>query len=199
MSTKGIVAATTAALALALPASAHHSIGMIEIGSPVWIKGTVASFRAMHPHVTITLDVTGPGGRSQRWTVEGPNLMRLARMQADENFLKAGDAIEVCGFPLKSSVLTYRWPEGGDGARSHFVHGHLLVMPDGHRRLFGPYGKLDNCVRTGDIARTWLDFLAADPLGKQAWCSGLTYARVPSVAPAALVDDVNRGLTEPCR
>lgn len=181
--------ATAFAFGLAPPVHAHHSIGMIETSRPIWVRGQVVDFRVAHPHVTFTMDGIGPDGRTQRWIIEGPNLMRLARMHADANFLRPGDPVQVCGFALKPSVMS---------TQKNLVHGHLLVMPDGHRRLFGPYGKLDNCVLPGDAARTWIDFLSADPLGLEAWCSGLRYSSVPSVARAELVGEITRGLNPPC-
>ncbi len=190
MKTKGFATiVASAAVAVALPAFAHHSISMIEISTPIWVRGTVAEFRAINPHVLFTMEGIGPDGQTQRWTIEGPNLARLARMHADETFLKPGDAVEVCGFALKKSVLS---------TQKNFVHGHMLVMPDGHRRLFGPYGKLDNCFLPGDATAPWVAFLSTDPLGLQAWCGGLTYTRVPTVAPPEWVAGINRELKEPC-
>ena len=190
MPTKGLASlAVACAFLFALPVLAHHSIGMIEISTPVWVRGQVLDFRVAHPHVTFTMEGVGPDGQTQRWTIEGPNLMRLARMHADERFLKPGDAVQVCGFPLKPSVMS---------KQKNFLHGHLLVMPGGQRWLFGPYGKLDNCILPGDAVRTWTDFLSADPLGLEAWCSGLEHTSVRSLAPVGLVSDINRGLGEPC-
>jgi hypothetical protein len=70
-------------------------------------------------------------------------------------------------------------------------------MPDGRMRLFGPYGKLDNCVRPHDTAQSWVDFLNADPLARQAWCVR-NFVTVPSTAPKALVDEINGLMANPC-
>lgn len=72
-------------------------------------------------------------------------------------------------------------------------------MPDGQMRAWGPYGKLDNCVRAHDKARAWLEFLNRDALARDLWCSGLRLTPTSSVAPKAFVEDVNRGLVAPCR
>ena len=86
---------------------------------------------------------------------------------------EAGDVIEVCGFALKEE---YSRPSADtDDARPRFVHGHVLVMPDGHMQSWGPYGKLDNCIRPDDQAQSWLDFLSADPLARGLWCGIQTY------------------------
>jgi hypothetical protein len=63
---------------------------------------------------------------------------------------------------------------------------------------WGPYGKLDNCVRPNDTAQTWVDFLNTVPIAGELWCRGMIYASVPSVAPKALVEEVNRRMKYPC-
>ncbi len=45
-------------------------------------------------------------------------------------------------------------------------------------RHFGPYGKLDNCIRSGDGAAKWVQFLKEDP--------------------PALVEEVERQMGNPC-
>src|ERR1044071_9384180 len=124
--------AAIAALACTAPLLAHHSISMIETTTPIWVKGTVVSYEAINPHVLIVLDKKKEDGQLERWTVEGPILARLARMNLPDGFLKAGDAIEICGFPFKQEVLAK-----GPTPRvlpALFMHGHLIVMPDGRLR-----------------------------------------------------------------
>jgi hypothetical protein len=166
---------------------AHHSISMVEIATPVWVKGTVVEFRAQHPHVMVKLDVTGKDGGLQKWDIEGPNLMRLERMRVDKDFLKAGEVIEVCGFHLKPPH-----------ARPDFIHGHVLVMSDGQMRLFGPYGKLTNCIRPGDTAERWVKFLKEDPLALPAWCNARVYTKVATVSAPAMIEAIDRKMGNPC-
>ena len=151
------------------------------------MKGTVADYRVLHPHVMVTLEVQGADGKPAKWDIEGPNLMRLERMHVPADFLKAGDVIEVCGFRLKQP-----W------RKEHFVHGPVLVMPDGRMRLWGPYGKLENCIRPGDTAEKWVGFLKEDAMALPSWCSGRRLTLVPSVAEAALVEEIDRRAGKPC-
>ncbi len=167
---------------------AHHSISVVETGAPEWVKGTVAEYHMSDPHVMLKLDVKGSDGKLTTWDIEGPNMSRLRRMGAGRDFLKAGDVIEVCGFHLKQP-----WYKGD------FVHGEVLVVPVGHMRHFGPYGKLTNCIRPGDSAQKWAEFLQADKLALPAWCDAHKYVRVPSVAPAGFVENVDRLMGNPCR
>jgi len=167
---------------------AHHSISMVDIGAPVWVKGTVSEFRFQHPHVMFTLEFTGANGQVEKMQVEGPNLARMGRMGAGADFLKAGDVIDACGFHLKAP---YTKPD--------FIHAQVLVFADGHMRLYGPYGKLENCIRPGDSAEKWVKFLKDDPLAMPAWCASHQYTQVPTVAPPGFVDAVERLMGNPCR
>jgi hypothetical protein len=183
--------AATAALACAGQLRAHHSISWIEITTPVWVKGAVVQYEPISPHAMIQLDVRAADGQVQRWTVQGPNLGRLERYHLASDFLKPGDVIEACGFVPK--------PQGESWPPARFIHSQLLLMPDGQMQLWGPYGKLDNCVRANDSAQIWLQFLS-NPMAHDLWCSG--YAAAFPLSPLAskpLVDDINGELSPPCR
>jgi hypothetical protein len=185
-----------AALASLGSVQAHHSISMFDLRESIWLKGTVVKYEPVNPHVRLTLEQRRQDGQVQQWLVEGPNLLRLQRMAVGKDFLKAGDAIEVCGFPFKEALarassanpLVPLLPA---------MHAHMLVMPDGHMRLFGPYGKLDNCIRPHDTTQSWVEFLNTDPLARQAWCVR-NFVAAPSTAPKAFVEEINRLMAKPC-
>ena len=191
---------TTASVALVCWGAlwAHHSVRMIDVSTAVWIKGTVVSYKPISPHTMFELEETKADGQVQQWTIEGPFPGRLSRilslngMQADEDFLSVGDVVEVCGFfPKRSGSPNNRLPLS-------YVHGHVLVMPDGRLQSWGPYGKLDNCVRPADRAESWLAFLRADSLALEFWCNVPAFTGVASTAPQGFVDEVNRQLPEGC-
>lgn len=127
-------AAAIAALACAGSAPAHHSISMIDVSVPVWVKGTVVRYEPINPHAMFELEETTDDGQRRRWTIEGPfpgrldRILSLNRMGADEPFLNAGDVIEVCGF----------YPKGESAPSRRYIHGHVLVMPDGRMQSWGP-------------------------------------------------------------
>ena len=184
-------AAATAALACAGELRAHHSISAIDITTPVWVKGTVVEYEPISPHAMIELDVRAADGATQRWSVQGPNPGRLERYHLARDFLKAGDVIEACGFVPKSNPEK-TWPP------ARFIHSQLLLMPDGQMQLWGPYGKLENCVRPSDSAQRWLQFLS-NPMPHDLWCS--SYAATVPLSPLAskpLVEEINGSLA-PCR
>jgi hypothetical protein len=190
-------AAAMAVLACAAAVQAHHSMSMFDLQKSIWLQGTVVSYEPINPHARLMLEQRRLDGQVQRWLVEGPNLNRLQRMGVDKDFLKAGDVIEVCGFPFRQEI-TRSWPADPGAPPRPVMHAHMLVMPNGHMRLFGPYGKLDNCIRSQDTTQSWVEFLNADPLGRQAWCAGQTYTSVPSTAPKGFVDEVNRLMANYC-
>jgi len=183
------------ALACVASARAHHSVGMFDLATPIWIKGSVVRYDPVNPHALFALDVRKDDGQVQQWTVEGPSLNGLRRRGVPVDFLKVGDVIEVCGFPFKEDVLD----RVADARRvsQPFMHGHVLVMPDGGMRNWGSYGRLDNCVRPGDETQAWLNFLNNDPGARERWCTSRRFPIAP-FAPPALVGEINRLMASPC-
>jgi hypothetical protein len=195
MSKKVIWAAALAALVFAGALRAHHSSSMFDNTKPIWVKGTVVRVEAMNPHSFFALEGMDDG--DVRWTVEGPSLPRLERLGLDVDFLQVGDVIEVCGFPPKEESA--RLYTGGSGPWAHPVmHGHLLVMPNKRMQLWGSYGKLVNCVRSGDPAGPWIDFLNTDSMGRDTWCMSQGSLTSETLPPKALLDEINAALTNPC-
>lgn len=185
-----------AALACGGPIGAHHSISTVDITVPVWVKGTVARYEIANPHTMIELDEKTADGRVVRWTIDGPLPSRARRMGVDQSLLKRGDVIEICGFHYKSQ----RRALAETGAPlPPAMHGHFLVMPDGRKQAWGPYGKLNNCVRPGDDAQRWVDFLNADAIAREIWCwpQRTSVPTVPAAKP--LAGEIDRRLAMPCR
>jgi len=120
--------------------SAHHSSSLFDVSRSVWVKGTVIRFEAINPHSMIWMEERTEDGQIRQWTVEGPRLGRLAQLSVAGDFLKVGDVIEVCGFFYKEGLA----------ARDPFpdtrVHGRVLMRADGEKWLWGPYGRLENCI-----------------------------------------------------
>ena len=196
-----IFAATLAALAGFGAAQAHHSSSMFEISAPIWIKGRVVVFEAVNPHPTMLLELRGDDGELRQWTVEGPNLRRLGRMREQP---EVGDVIEVCGFALKAEFRTRSAATDPYGKSPGFVHGHMLLMPDGHWELFGAYGSLSGCMQSADYGiDTWVDFLDhADPSVRELWCgqrrTAVERGLGNAIYPRELAEQVNARMASPC-
>lgn len=182
-----ILTVALAALACAGSLQAHHSLAMFDVSKAIWVSGTVVSYQPVNPHAMIVLERKGENGQVQRLTVEGPTLMRLDSWSLAKDFLKAGDVIEVCGFPFRESRPALP-----------ALHAHMLVMPDGKMRAWGPYGKLENCIRPNDRAQAWVEFLNTQPPAHLAWCRGRSLVSVASTPSKELVDEINRSMADPC-
>jgi Family of unknown function (DUF6152) len=183
---------------------AHHSISVMDISQAVWVKGKVLRYRPGAPHALVELAAAGPDGRPVHWIMEGPFPGRMARIIAlyggsADTYLKPGDAIEVCGFRPKAGYDVRRSYSDATIDSARFIHAELLWMPDGQMRAWGPYGKLDNCIRARDSVDAWREFLNRDVLAHELWCAGLKYIQAPSLAPKSFVQDVNAGLSRPCQ
>jgi hypothetical protein len=119
------------------------------------VAGTVVRFDRVNPHSLIFIDQRTEDGQTQRWVIDGPAPNQLARMGIPEDFLKAGDAIEVCGSVLKEEFERARQTASSPvygSARP--ISGHLLVMPNGKRRVWSDYGVLEKCLKPGEDRET---------------------------------------------
>ncbi len=193
-----------ALIAVTQVASAHHSQGMF-VETPVWITGTVVRYRPVDPHVMIELQETTDSGPARRWIIEGPRRGRLEWILQnnggvrDDQILKVGDRIHVCGFPLKKDWAPERMYADWQPRQGRFVHGQVMVLPSGQLQSWGPYGTIDNCVRADDTAATWITFLNRDPLAQRQWCDAMRYTRLTHHTPRAFIDTVNRGMLRACQ
>jgi hypothetical protein len=81
---------------------------------------------------------------------------------------------------------------------NRFMHGHVVVMPDGYMQFWGPYGKIENCVRPSDTPASWAEFLNADPLAREFWCNTHAFANVAANRSQAFADEIASRMTSPC-
>lgn len=109
-------------------------------------------------HARFYLDQTREDGQTQRWAVDGPPTNNLARLGIDQDFLKARDVIEVCGFLLKEEVASQRASLQSSSMPNVLscrpMSGRLLVMPNGKRRSWSDYGVLEKCLLPGESKDT---------------------------------------------
>ena len=100
-----LIAALLCALALAGPASAHHSIqAQFDIHKTVSITGTVAKIEFINPHSYLTVNVKGADGKVQKWAFEmgaAGTLRRAGMSRADRGGLKPGDEVTVTALPAR--------------------------------------------------------------------------------------------------
>ncbi|MGE5721703.1 MAG: DUF6152 family protein [Sphingomonadales bacterium] len=93
--------AAIAAIAIAVPAWAHHSFAMFDQNRTVVLKGKVVEFQWTNPHSWIELDVPNAQGSSDRWSVELNSPNNLTRQGWQRTTIKAGDPVTVTINPLR--------------------------------------------------------------------------------------------------
>jgi hypothetical protein len=134
---------------------AHHSLASFDVSAPLWIKGTVVRFERVNPHSLVFMDEKMPDGQVRRWAVDGPSTVQLERKGLGQEFLKAGEVIEVCGFALKDGVASQRpFPKvdrasaspSGPSLTGQVMNGTVLIAADGKKRVWSDYGQLQKCV-----------------------------------------------------
>lgn len=189
--------AAAAALVSTSPLPAHHSAGMFDFAHPIRVKGTVVRYEAVNPHAFFAIDVVAASGKTERWTVEGPSLSRISRLGLSvADTLRIGDVVEVCGFPPKEEWVGQYQRSRGPGA---VMHGHLIFRADGRMNLWGPYGKLVNCVQESDGAERWAEFLRSDPMARDTWCKTRDrFFDDVIVPPEALLREIESAIPVPC-
>ena len=86
-----------AVLFAAAPLSAHHS-WPISRDKLVTVKGTVVDFDWTNPHPMITLDVPANDGKTEKWKVGGPAIVRMTANGWSKTTVKPGDVITGIGY-----------------------------------------------------------------------------------------------------
>ena len=124
MKTLGIPALMTLMLVSAItPLAAHHS-WPITYDKLVTVKGKVVDFKWANPHPMMTLEVQANDGKTEKWLVGGPAIIRMEANGWTKTTVKPGDTITGIG---------YQFADGEKVLRLERV-----VLPDGKElRLYG--------------------------------------------------------------
>lgn len=93
-----------AALLVAAPLSAHHSISRhYHRDQNVTVEGVVAEVEFENPHAKIHLDVEDAAGSTERWMLEWDDVSDLRRQDVNAETIRAGDAIVVSGYRAREA------------------------------------------------------------------------------------------------
>jgi len=112
----GRFAMAAAALAIALPAIAHHSTAMFDFTKTVELKGTIKDFAWTNPHTWTKVDVEG-GTAVVEYGLEGMSPNYLSRNGWSKRTLKTGDKVTLQVHPLKDGrpggfMVSAKLPDG---------------------------------------------------------------------------------------
>ena len=78
--------------------NAHHARAAVYDPSVrETISGAFVTLRLVNPHTRLYIDVTNDKGETERWMVEGPGKLSLARRGWNDNMFTPGETITVIG------------------------------------------------------------------------------------------------------
>lgn len=130
---------TVAVILMVGGVSAHHAfVSEFDDSTVLTLHGVVTSVESINPHSFIYLDVNAPGGAVERWALEGPSPVQLARRGLDLKSIRTGDALGVCGYPARSDRVTLR-TEPGSAHGARMLQAAVVTMPGGDTVVWSNY------------------------------------------------------------
>lgn len=89
------------------PLAAHHS-WPITYNRLVTVKGKVIEFKWANPHPMMTLEVQAADGKTERWLVGGPAIIRMEANGWTKTTVKPGDVITGIGYQFANGDKVLR-------------------------------------------------------------------------------------------
>jgi hypothetical protein len=117
--------AAMCAVALAVPALAHHSHNNYDVTKWTPFEGTVKEVHWLVPHSWIYLEIKAEKGEAGTWALEAANPNSIMENGVKREDVKPGDTIKVRCHLLRDGsngcLLGFVTPMHGDRARGHGV------------------------------------------------------------------------------
>ena len=106
-------------VALAGPASAHHSLAMFDTTKLMVKAGTLREVQWTNPHSYFMLTEAGTETAPKEWAIEGPSPNGLIRRGWKHSEINAGDRVSITFHPRKDGsnggiLMSIRLPDGRD-------------------------------------------------------------------------------------
>ena len=125
MKSKSFGIATLCAMALAIPAAAHHSHGNYDLSQWTPMEGVVKQVILVVPHSIVYMDVKDPKGEVTTWSLEATGVRGVLANGVKREDVKPGDRIKVRCHLLRDGspgcLLGFITPDHGDVARGHGI------------------------------------------------------------------------------
>src|SRR5688572_23648662 len=96
--TFGVLLAGLGFAAIVAPASAHHSGAWFDRTKVISVQGTVAQIEWRNPHFWVHIDVPDAGGKTVRWSLEGPSSSQVVDNGITPDILKVGQKLTAFAF-----------------------------------------------------------------------------------------------------
>ena len=93
--------AAIAVVAIAAPASAHHSFAIFDQSKVNYLTGTVKQFEMVNPHAWLHLVIANDRGETATWSFEGGSTAQLASLGWKPQAFKPGDKVQIGFRPMK--------------------------------------------------------------------------------------------------
>jgi hypothetical protein len=93
-----------AALAMGVPAWAHHSFAAAyDLQQPITVHGVIVNVLLRNPHSWFMLDVKNESGQVEQWAFEAGTPSGMIRNGYKPNVIKAGAEVTIKGFRARDA------------------------------------------------------------------------------------------------